>query len=334
MSVVVTGAAGFIGRHLVAFLTARGDRVTAIDRRPGSPAAASELLADLTDPSADAVDCALREAAAVFHLAGRAGVRDHGARPELLQALRWRDNVLSTERVLSRVPPDVPLVVVSSSSVYGGAAHGGRRPSREDDPPRPLGGYGRTKLEAERRCARRRAAGGCVAVVRPFTVAGEGQRPDMAIARWLRAASEGEPLQVIGSLDRQRDLTDVSQVVEGLVGAADRGVCGTVNLGTGVGRSLRSVIAAVGAVLDVNPAVSVVPAGPEEPATTLAATSRCRRWLGFVPRTDLPQLVHRQALAAGLPVADAVPQATSPWAACGAVPGQHQSARPLATVEP
>jgi hypothetical protein len=123
-------------------------------------------------------------------------------------------------------------------------------------------------------------------------------------------------------------------VAEGLVRAADRGVCGTVNLGTGVGRSLRSVIAAVGAVLDVNPTVSIVSAGPEEPAATLAETSRCRRWLGFVPRTDLPQLVHRQALAAGLPVADVAPQTTSPRATSSVVPGRlPPSARPLATVE-
>jgi nucleoside-diphosphate-sugar epimerase len=297
LAVVVTGAAGFIGRHVVGLLAGAGVEVVAVDRRAGSPASATELRADLVDAPPGPVDDALREADAVVHLAGRAGARDEGAPAGELAWLRHRDNVLAAERVLARVSPHVPLVVVSSSSVYGGA---GGRPSRESDPLRPLGGYARSKVALEARCAARAAGGGLVAVARPFTVAGEGQRPDMAVARWLRAAARGAPLRVLGGLDRRRDVTDVADVALALVRLAERAVTGPVNLGTGSAHTLGELVAAVGAAVGVEPRPAVLPAPPEDPAATLADTARCRALLGFVPSTDLPVLVRRQAAAAGL----------------------------------
>ena len=302
MAVVVTGAAGFIGRNLVALLAARGLDVVGIDRRlgtsaGGTPGVAAELRADLADALPGPIDDALAEADAVFHLAGRAGARDEGAPAAELARLRLHDNVLAAERVLARVKRQVPLVVVSSSSVYGGAGTGGR-PSREDDQLHPLGGYAGSKVALERRCAARAAAGGLVAVARPFTVAGEGQRPDMAIARWLAAAA-GEPLTVLGGTGRRRDVTDVQDVAEGLLRMAELAVTGPVNLGTGAARTLGELVAAVGAALGVTPEITVLPAGQEDPAATLADTGRCRRLLGFVPRTDLAALVRRQAAATG-----------------------------------
>jgi uncharacterized protein YbjT (DUF2867 family) len=81
MSAVVTGAAGFIGSHLVELLVARGERVVTVYRRPGAPAAAAVwMVADLLGPDPDgSVGDALRGADAVFHLAARPGVRDAGA---------------------------------------------------------------------------------------------------------------------------------------------------------------------------------------------------------------------------------------------------------------
>lgn len=296
MSVVVTGAAGFIGRHLSARLLADGRRVVGIDRRADMPAGVVPLLGDLCEPD-DAMRTAFAEAEAVFHLAGCPGVRDRSAE---VARRRLRDNVVATERVLALTPPGTTLVVTSSSSVYGGARLGaaGPRACRESDRPAPLGGYARSKLELERRCAARAERGGHVAVVRPFTVVGEGQRPDMALARWLAAGRAGRPLLVLGSPERRRDLTDVRDVVEGLVRAATRAVDGTLNLGTGHGHSLAQMIGAVRAALRTDVALELAPAPAVEPAATLADTSRCRRLLGFVPSTDLLDVVARQAAAA------------------------------------
>jgi nucleoside-diphosphate-sugar epimerase len=286
MTVVVTGAAGFIGVHLVRLLAARGHQVVTIDRRPAAPTGTSvHLVADLPDDHDASVTDALRAAEAVFHLAGRAGVRD--AAPDR-EWRRYRDNVLAAERVLGTVPAGVPVVVASSSSVYGGARHGGRlRPSAEADRLQPRGGYARSKVALERRCWQRTAAGGLVAVARPFTVAGQGQRPDMAIARWLAAVRRGQPIRILGSPDRTRDVTDVADVALGLVRMAEGGVMGAVNLGSGVGHRLGDLAATVGAVVGQRPRLVIEPAGPAEPVATLADTRRCRRLLGFVPVTAL-----------------------------------------------
>lgn len=292
MATVVTGSAGFIGRHLVAALRAAGHDVVAVDRRPTAAAPGLRVLrSDLADPDSR-VRRALAGADAVFHLAGHPGVRDAGPAAE---TARHRDNVLATEAVLAHVALDVPLVVTSSSSVYGGSLG---EPCREGDPLRPLGGYARSKAAAEAACARRLDQGGVVAVARPFTVIGEGQRADMALARWIAAVDAGAPVTVYGGLHRTRDVTDVRDVVHGLLTMSARRVCGVVNLGTGVGHPLRDLLLAVSAALGREPvAVHHVAAPAGDVDATLADTRRCAARLGFVPRTDLPAVIARQVAA-------------------------------------
>lgn len=308
MTVVVTGAAGFIGSHLVEALAARGERVVAIDRRADMPVAATvRIVADLVDAPAGAVDDVLWEAEAVFHLAARAGVRschrdplqhraDGWAGQAGLDLLRHRDNVLAAERVLQRVPDHVPVMVTSSSAVYGGSRHG--RACHEDDRLRPRGGYAHSKVALEARCHARAARGGLVAVARPFTVAGERQRPDMAIAQWIEAVRQGRRIRVLGAPDRTRDLTDVRDVVAGLLRLADRNVQGTVNLGTGTGHRLATIAHAIAAALGRPADLVVEAADPEDVPHTLADTRRCQALLGMTPRTNLDALVRRQVAAA------------------------------------
>ena len=300
VQVVVTGSSGFVGRALVAELALRGHSVVAIDRRPPSaslpqapgplPQAPGPLVltGDLLHRD-ELVDVALDSADAVVHLAGCPGVRDDAAD---VSRRRHRDNVLATARVLAAVPLRVPVVVASSSSVYGGS-HG--RPSRESDPLAPRGGYARSKVLVEDVCARRAAAGGRVTVVRPFTVVGEGQRPDMAISRWAAAALGGRPLEVFGSLERTRDLTDVREVARVLATLADPAVAPTavLNVGTGRPRSLGEVVEAVAAATRTRPAVRVTPAAEVEPSDTWADTDALRAVVGAVPVTDLADVVRR-----------------------------------------
>ncbi|MFI7691310.1 NAD-dependent epimerase/dehydratase family protein [Nonomuraea sp. NPDC049655] len=284
MATIVTGAAGFLGKALTELLLARGDHVVAIDRRPVSSeradGALTVLVADLLGDD-ERVREAFKAATSVFHLAGRPGVRD------VIEAGgRWRDNVLAGSRVLALTSPGTPMLIASSSSVYGGTRRG--RPSHEDDRLRPRGEYALSKAALERLCAGRQ-----VTVVRPFTVAGEGQRPDMALHLWLAAARAHRPLRVYGSLDRTRDITDVRQVVA--VMADLIGHPGVVNIGTGQGHSLREMIAAVAEATGTRPVVDVVPASVHEPADSLADTRRLADLLGWVPRTNLLDLVRRQA---------------------------------------
>ena len=311
MSVVVTGSAGFVGRAVVAELVRRGRTVVAVDRHPTTPQATGPvgpaplvLTGDLLHRD-ELVDAALDSASAVVHLAGCPGVRDDA--PDV-DRRRHRDNVLATARVLAAVPAHVPVVVASSSSVYGGSAG---RPSRETDPVAPRGGYARSKVAVEELCARRAAAGGRVTVVRPFTVVGEGQRPDMAVARWLTAAYAGRPLEVYGSLERTRDLTDVREVARVLATLTEPGCAptGVLNVGTGRPHTLAEVVDAVALATGCAVRTRVTPAAAVEPADTWADTARLHATVGFVPETDLHDVVRRQL--AGSPAADGLPVAVS-----------------------
>jgi nucleoside-diphosphate-sugar epimerase len=292
MAVVVTGAAGFIGRHVVRALLRRGGAVIGIDRRPWTalPGEAG-IVADLADHD-ERVGAVLRRSDGVIHLAGCPGVRDQ--RPDISTG-RWRDNVIAGERVLEATPPDVMVVVASSSSVYGGAGSPRRpRACHEDDVLRPRGGYARSKHVLEQRCTARAARGGAVGVVRPFTVAGEGQRADMAIARWIAALRAARPIELYGGGGRSRDITDVRDVAEGIIRMLDRRVTRTVNLGTGHSHRLDHLVSIVAALCGVDPVVTVMPVPADDVASTRADVRRCHDLLGFVPVTDLPALIARQ----------------------------------------
>jgi nucleoside-diphosphate-sugar epimerase len=291
--IIVTGASGFIGATLVDHLLATGASVVGVDRLAAPRRAHRHMAADLAAPLARPLHDVLRAADVVVHLAGRPGVRDRSPGIELA---RHRDNVLTVDHVLGAC--ECPVIVASSSSVYGGTQPG--RASCEDDPLRPCGGYARSKAAAEAACAAHRSAARSVCVVRPFTVIRPGQRPDMAIGRWIHAARSGQPIDVLGSLDRTRDVTDVGDVVQALgqlaAKAADGGPLPAVlNLGSGRRRSLGELVDAVGSAVRRPLAVRVVPRHGDEPDHTCADTARLAETLGWVPDTDLWRVVAAQA---------------------------------------
>jgi nucleoside-diphosphate-sugar epimerase len=283
--IVVTGSSGFVGTNLVTHLVGAGHDVVGIDRRPpsvvhGAPTQLTEL-----SRSSRTANRLLADAAAVVHLAARPGVRACGPG---IEHQRWRDNVLASRRVVSAMDPAAQLVVTSSSSVYGGARRA--RPCREDQPLDPIGGYAESKVLTEIACRRHT---GPTCVLRPFTIVGEHQRSDMALARWIALAERGESLTVYGALDRTRDLTDVAAVVRAIAIVLERATVGTLNVGTGTGITLGECVEAVRATVRDVP-VRVVPSLVDEPDDTLADTTRCAAALGFVPTTSLRAVIERQ----------------------------------------
>jgi nucleoside-diphosphate-sugar epimerase len=295
MAVVVTGAAGFIGSRLAHRLSAGGADVIGIDRLPAVPEGVRpfrHLVADLGAPSPEAVE-ALSRADRVWHLAARPGVRDTAAD---IERRRFLDNVCVTHIVCDLVPDDVPLVFTSSSSVYGGALHGGIvAASAETDELRPAGGYARSKMRAERAVLRRMRRGGKACIARPFTVIGSPQRPDMALARWTRAALNGSPLRVFGSLQRARDFTDLDGAVEALVRLSEVGMGHTVNVGTGFSHTLEELVRIILDVSDSNSDVLITDASDVEVPVTLADTTLLESLTGMRPVTDLRAVAERQA---------------------------------------
>ncbi|MHB8244185.1 MAG: NAD-dependent epimerase/dehydratase family protein [Acidimicrobiales bacterium] len=238
---VVTGSAGFIGSRLSSRLLEEGWNVRGIDAFTDSYDPAEKVgraLSLIRHPhyehiDEDLVDLSmgpvLRDAEAVFHLAGRPGVRESF---RLFDKYR-HDNIEATAAVLAgavAAPSVRRLVYASSSSVYGNAPV----PFHETGATVPISPYGQTKLQAEQMCL---ATSGsdleCVAL-RYFTVYGPGQRPDMGLRRFIESAVGELPITLYGDGTQSRDFTFVDDVVEATLRALTAPVSGlAINIGGG-----------------------------------------------------------------------------------------------------
>lgn len=282
MRFLVTGAAGFIGSHLVRALREEGHTVTGLDRRPGA-----DLQLDLLT---DDLGPVLAEAETVIHLAGQPGVRESWAQfPDYS-----RGNIETTQRLLEglRGHPLHKFVLASTSSVYGQAP----MPAREEGPALPISPYGATKLAAESLCdLYGRAASIPWVALRYFTVYGPGQRPDMAFTRWLRAARRGEPIPIFGQGDQVRDFTFVDDAVEATIRAAVSSVSGmAINVGGGSAVPIREALAEIEAIVGRPLALQHLPPAPGDMKVTRADTARLESLLAFRPATPLCDGLRRQ----------------------------------------
>jgi nucleoside-diphosphate-sugar epimerase len=213
MSVAVTGASGFIGRHLVAHLVERGFDVRAIVRAraanvhlPGATVVGSPL-------ETPGLVNAFSGADTVVHLAGVVGA----VRPEQYRAV----NVEGTRAVAeaSRMV-GARLIHISSLAVAGPAT--AAAPSTEDDPANPISPYGASKLEGEQ--AVRSMSGLRWTILRPGVVYGPGDRgllPLFHLAAW-------GVLPRVGPRDAAYTLVHVSDVVQAIEAAATGSADGRV----------------------------------------------------------------------------------------------------------
>src|SRR3954471_15585585 len=230
MHVLVTGAAGFIGSHLVERLLGAGHTVVGVDALTPyyDPAQKQRNIATVLDNDRlrflvrdlgrSDLSPILEDVEVVFHLAGQPGVRpswERGFGDYLDQ------NVLVTQRLLEACKERSlrRFVYASSSSVYGNAP---RYPTDEDCLPAPHSPYGVTKLAAEHLCGLYAANFGIPTTsLRYFTVYGPRQRPDMGINKFINAALDGKPLVVFGDGEQIRDFTYVADVVSATVRAGE-----------------------------------------------------------------------------------------------------------------
>lgn len=297
MSVLVTGAAGFIGSTLADALTRRGDAVVGLDCFTDYYARSikeANLAPLLTRPNFRFVEAPLQTVAMdpllngvthVYHLAAQAGVRKSWGTDFLTYTSH---NVDATQRLLEAVKTRnlTRFVYASSSSVYGDHVP---IPMREEAMVQPLSPYGVTKLAAEHLCLLYTANYGVPTVsLRFFTVYGPKQRPDMGFHRFITAALAGAPITLYGDGEQTRDFTFVDDIVRALMAAGDRGPAGGVyNIGGGSRVSINDVLAQIAEIAGHPLDIRREPAQKGDMRDTFADTSRARADLGFAPETRL-----------------------------------------------
>jgi UDP-glucuronate 4-epimerase len=314
MSVLVTGAAGFIGFHVAQALLARGERVVGFDNVNAyyDVALKEARLAELArhegfrferrDLAADGAFAAVLADDAidrVVHLAAQAGVRHSIENPQtyvesnlighfaVLEACRRRGGIRH-------------LVYASSSSVYGGNI---KLPFSIDDKiDQPVSLYAATKAADEllshcySHLYRLPATG-----LRFFTVYGPWGRPDMSAYIFTKALFEGQPIRVFNRGDMRRDFTYIDDVVAGVLASLDRpppddgsqAPHRRYNLGNHRSEELMRFIAVIERATNHKAQIALAPMEPGDVKESFADIDSARRDLGFEPRISIDDGIPR-----------------------------------------
>jgi nucleoside-diphosphate-sugar epimerase len=267
-SVLVTGADGFIGSHLVKALHAIGHVVITHSTRQG-----------------DIANCLLNYEGVghVFHLAARTFVPDSWQAPLSF----YEVNLLGTVNVLEFCRAHGASLTLISSYVYGPPA---RLPITEEQPLSAFNPYSHTKILAEETgLYYQRQFSIPVTIVRPFNVYGPGQDRRFLIPKILtQAIDPRQTAIVVADLRPRRDYIFIADLVDLLVRTAFRKEGGIFNAGSGSSWGIDQVVAIVNDLIDVSkPVHAEGPTRSDEVLDVVADISRARTEFGWEPRVTL-----------------------------------------------
>jgi GDP-4-dehydro-6-deoxy-D-mannose reductase len=274
--ILVTGAQGFVGSHLLAQL--------------GSEA--HPLDVDVTDAKAVARELMAATPRVVVHLAALSSVGDSwGDAGET-----WRVNAVGTVNVLEAVRAEASecrVLVASTGEVYGRAQ---RVPTPEDEPLQPMSPYAASKAAAEVACEQARRAGVDVVVARAFQHEGPGRDERFAVGSWAaqiaRAEEAGGGTLLVGDLSAKRDIVDVRDVCRAYELLLDSSVAaGTYNVAGGrtaeMSEVLELLIGLAQAPIEVEP--DPARGRPSDLPVVCGDASRLREATGWEPMIPLEQ---------------------------------------------
>jgi UDP-glucuronate 4-epimerase len=304
--VLVTGAAGFIGRATAERLLDRGEMVVGVDSftdyyDPALKTARVKTLAgrngfafermDVAEPAAFADLVARTGARRVVHLAAQAGVRYSIDHPFTYEHANLKGH-LSVLEACRHAPDFQHLVYASSSSVYGERPLNGTGFSEGDPVDAPVSLYAATKRAGELMSSTyARLYGLPQSGLRFFTVYGPWGRPDMAYYGFTRKILAGEPIEVFGEGRMSRDFTYIDDIVDGIVGVLDRppaaGEARVLNIGGAAPRGLMEMIEILERALGATATRVMKPMQPGDVSATFADVSKLMALTGYAPKVSL-----------------------------------------------
>lgn len=308
MSILLTGAAGFIGAHVAQALLARGETVIGVDQfnayydvrlkeaRIAALTAAPGFTLHRLDIADRAAMTALAEAhpdiTAIVHLAAQAGVRYSMIDPYAYVHANVMGHVVVQE-VARRLPGLRHLVYASSSSVYG--ANRDLPFAEGDRVDTPVSLYAATKRADELMA---HAYAHLYALpqtgLRFFTVYGPWGRPDMAYYSFARAIMAGEPITLYDGGSLRRDFTYIDDIVAGILGCIDRPPdgplpCRVLNIGNHRSERVDTLVALLEAGLGRRAVIRNTPRPAADVEETFADVTAIGALTGFAPRTTLAE---------------------------------------------
>jgi len=266
--ILVTGATGFIGRHLVAALQSQGRAVRQHSSAHG-----------------DIANCSLPmdSVSHVFHLAAKSYVPESWQNPHAF----YHTNVMGTVNVLEHCRKNHASLILMSSYVYGQPQ---RLPIAEDHPVAASNPYSHTKILAEDTAQfYKQHFGLSVLIVRPFNIYGPGQRHSFLIPSIVQQVLDPSVAVVrVQDLRPKRDYLDVGDAVAFLVAALAAEAHGVFNVGSGHSASVAEVAQLVNHAAGLcKPVVSAEAPRPGEVMDVIADISPAAAELGWRPRTSL-----------------------------------------------
>jgi GDP-4-dehydro-6-deoxy-D-mannose reductase len=304
MRVLVTGISGFAGRHLAHALLRDGDiELHGLCRNAEQPSDSQTIAervvfhpCDLTQEDQTQEVIRIVSPMQIYHLAGFA----HAGQSFTQVAAAWAGNLTATLNLLSAMATTAPrarMLFVGSGLIYG-----------DPDPKevhqselsvlQPASPYAASKAAADLACFQAtRSPGLDIVRARPFNHVGPGQSPEYAIAHFAKQIAEIEtgnraPVLETGSLEAQRDLTDVRDMVSAYLALMKQGRKGEAyNIGTGSACSMQSIVDALCSLAKVTVQVRRKDSllRPNDTPIIVANASKIRSETGWSPAFTLRQ---------------------------------------------
>ena len=296
--VLVTGAAGFVGSHLVDSLLSEGHQVFGVDNfSTGNQSNIAHLSGnnyfqfverDIVAGLGDLADVKFDQ---IFHLASPASP-PHYMR---LALETMHVNTTATELLLQHATKNGSRLLFASTSEIYGDPH--EHPQRESywgnvNPIGPRSVYDEAKRFGETLCSHyHRSENTDTVIVRIFNTYGPRMDPDdgRVVSSFIRDGIKGKPFQVFGDGKQTRSFCFVSDLVTGLRAAMDSGITGPVNLGNPNEFTLLELADQVGKVLDIEPALEFKELPIDDPKQRQPDISYAKSALNWEPKIELAE---------------------------------------------